>query len=343
METAPTAGEPPTWTDVQGQPDLQDPLGWEQAGLVAGSGQAGWAGVALPLLTAGQEPVLGFWIEAGVLAHERLEARGWSLDALTRLELTRLVAKGESARERLIRSNVRLAYYWAIRRSAGRSVGTLDVEDLVAEGMVGIIHAVQMWDYQMGLKFSTYASGWIRSLIGRAATGSALVSMTQRDRDRLSQLSTFRRAYLAQHERTPTVAEVGEHLALTRPAARDLMSMSWDTRAVVSLDASVDPHDSTDRALEVIDSAPRPDEVALQADQGRRVSLALAALPERDRAIVCARVGWTDGQPVSEAELAARYGVTTEMIRTIAVRALATLRGDLVGLAPPGEPGRRVA
>ena len=144
--------------------------------LVTGGGSArlgdqGFRAVALPLLRAEEEPVLGFWIEAGILAQAaaaRPPGRGRAVSTADPSELAQIQALGAQALERMTRSNIPLVYFWISRSWTGRDTGGLDVEDLAAVGIDGLIHAIWMWDYRRGLKFSTYASNWIRVHLDRA-------------------------------------------------------------------------------------------------------------------------------------------------------------------------------
>jgi RNA polymerase primary sigma factor len=274
----------------------------------------------IPLLTAEQEVSISRRIEAGLLADEALKN---GVAAEDEDDLRTLVAIGEQARQTLIQSNLRLVVAMA-KRYTGHGLSMLD---LVQEGNLGLMRAVEKFDYKRGFKFSTYATWWIRQSISRAiADQGRTIRIPVHVVEAVQRAVRQQRRMFQDLGRLPTLEELAEELDVTVNRARDLLLWAADP---VSLDSAVgDGADgvladlvSDDDATSVLESV---------SDEFIRddVSTALACLGERERSILSLRFGLYDGQPRTLEELGALFGVTRERVRQIEVKALEKLRRD---------------
>lgn len=287
---------------------------------------------ALPLLQAEEEPVLGFWIEAGVLAAAALNE---GCGASRRAELEVVRSLGEQAREHLTRSNIRLVYFWISRSWTGRDTGGLDTEDLAAVGIEGLIHAVWMWDYRRGLKFSTYASWWIRQHLDRAVIRARGLGVGSLDRARLEELFQARAVLEVRLARAATTRELADCLQISVAATRDLLLLERNVKAMVRLDSPVGADGTVTTGDLLTDPGPRPDQVAEEVELREELAAALRQLTPRQREVVMARVGWA-GPAESELSIAARFGVTPDQVRHTTHAALGRLRELLGDTLPLG-------
>lgn len=283
----------------------------------------GLMSAALPLLRPEEEPILGFWIEAGVLAAEALAGA-----PTRRAELVELQSVGERALERMTRSNIRLVYYWVSRSWTGRDTGDLDVEDLAAAGVEGLIHAIWMWDYRRGLKFSTYASTWIRQYLSRAVIRARGLQPGGPDTELLEELFRARAVLEVRLGRSASHRELADALEITAAALGDLILLDRNVRAMVRLDRPVG-HDTASTVGDLlVHSGPAPEELVGDAELHDELSAALQQLSARERAVVACRVGWS-GPVLSEEEVATRFGVSVAQVRSTTQSALTHLRGLL--------------
>jgi RNA polymerase primary sigma factor len=282
----------------------------------------GWDALALPLLTAGEEPVLGFWIEAGVLAAEALTVPA---EPGRRRGLEETRALGERALERMARSNIRLVYHWITRSWSGRDTGGLDVEDLAAVGIEGLIHAIWRWDYRRGLKFSTYASWWIRQYLDRAVVKARGLRPGTLDTSRLDELFQARATLEVRLGRSVTVRELSAALQISPAAVQDLQLLERNVRAMVRLDAPLSVDGAATVGDLLIHPGPAPEQVVEDAELRDQLTAALTQLTARERNVLTARVGWA-GPVLSEDDVAARFGVTPAQVRATTESALARLR-----------------
>jgi RNA polymerase primary sigma factor len=271
----------------------------------------------IALLTPQEETELARAIEAGVLAAEALRV---GADPADEADLQTLVALGEAARQRMIQANLRLVVATA-KRYIGVGMALLD---LVQEGNLGLMRAVDGFDYQRGFRFSTYATWWIRQ-----AVISALADQGRTIRVPVQVASEVQRAVRTQHEmfhesgRMPTTAELADALDTTVERVRDLLG--W-ANTPVSLHTPTG--DGDDILADLL-----PDDGAQQALGGvftgllrKDVTAALASLDEREREIVTLRFGLHDGQPRTLEDLAGHLRISRERVRQIEARALARLR-----------------
>lgn len=290
----------------------------------AGAGE-GLMRTAMPLLRPEEEPILGSWIEAGVLATAALPE---ATDPGHRAELEEVRAVGEQAMERMTRSNIRLVYHWIRRSWSGRDTGGLDVEDLAAVGIEGLIHAIWMWDYRRGLKFSTYASWWIRQHLDRAVIRARGLVPNSRDTSRLEELFQARAALEIRLSRSASVRELAEELQLSVAAVKDLLLLERNVHSMVRLDSPVSADTATTLADLLTHPGPRPDQLVEESEIHDELTAALQQLTTRQREVLMARVGW--GVPEeSETAVAARFGVSAAQVRATTQAALTDLRGLL--------------
>lgn len=291
----------------------------------AGGAGADLLSMALPLLRAEDEPVLGFWIEAGVLAGAALSRVH---DPVARREFEVVRSLGERSLERMTRSNIRLVYHWVSRSWAGRDTGGLDVEDLAAVGVEGLIHAIWMWDYRRGLKFSTYASYWIRQYLDRAVTRSRSGGFTSVDTERVAELFRVRAALESRLGRGVTTRELADALEVSVAAVKDLQFLERNVRAMVRLDKPVAADSAVTVGDLLVHPGPSSDQVVVDGELRAELTAALQGLSWRERAVLMARVGWS-GPALGEEEVAARFGVSVAQVRSTTQGALTRLRGML--------------
>ncbi|MGH3368020.1 MAG: sigma-70 family RNA polymerase sigma factor [Nocardioidaceae bacterium] len=274
----------------------------------------------IPLLTAEQEVSIARMIEAGLLAEEALSTGPTAEDGD---DLRVLVALGEEARQTLIQSNLRLVVAMA-KRYTGHGLSMLD---LVQEGNLGLMRAVEKFDYKRGFKFSTYATWWIRQSISRAiADQGRTIRIPVHVVEAVQRAVRQQRRLFQDLGRVPTLDELASDLGVSEDRARDLLLWAADP---VSLDSAVG--DGADGVLADLvsddDAVSALDSVSDEFVRGD-VAAALVCLSDRERAVISMRFGLHDGQPRTLEELGSVFGVTRERVRQIEVKALEKLRRD---------------
>lgn len=280
-----------------------------------------------PVLTVEEEVRLIKRIEAGLYAERILtlaEPDEDYLDAGMCQDLRTIVSEGGAAKRTLLEANLRLVFSIA-RRYTGRGVPLLD---LVQEGNLGLIHAVEKYDYTPGLKFSTYASWWIRKAINRAlAEFSRVIRLPVHVVEQVGQLTRARRDLSTQLGREPSQAEIATYLDVSPNQLLELVAYD---RTTTSLDHEIEAFG--DRALLLLDRrwSVRDDEVgrydASVRSLKRELHAVLATLTCRERDVLRLRSGLADGRHRTLEEVGRELGVTRERIRQIEKRALGKLR-----------------
>jgi RNA polymerase primary sigma factor len=281
------------------------------------------------LLTAEDEVRLAQLMEAGRRARVRLEEP--DLTVAERRQLRRAIDAGDQARDEFIRCNLRLVISIS-KRFMGRG---LDILDLIQEGNLGLIRAVEKFDWRKGFKFSTYATWWIRQAITRGLGNSGrtirlpvhLVDVVRTVQETTLGLSESLR-------RPPTVGEIAKASGLS---PERVVFAQQAPGSITSLDRPLG-EDSTAALgdLLVDEDAVDPFAVAAQRARRTRVLRALAEMGELDRGVLAARYGLDGAEPRSLAETAAAVGVTRERVRQIEARALARLRHPSAALRLDG-------
>jgi len=273
-----------------------------------------------PLLTAQQEVELAMQMEGGRRAEERLAAEQ-DLSEEDMAFLAHEVAIGAGAHQKLVQSNLRLVVALA-RRYVGRGMALLD---LIQEGNVGLMRAVDRFDYRRGFKFSTYATWWIRQAISRAiADQGRTIRMPVHVLDSVNKLTRARREMAQVMGRAPTLAELAKELDLEPERVAELSRIAQDT---VSLETPVgeDEDGTLGDLVEDADSI-RPADVATFSSLQDSLAQALEGLNDRERQVLIMRFGLADGRLRTLEEVGAHFNVTRERIRQLETKALAKLR-----------------
>ena len=274
----------------------------------------------VPLLNAEQEVDLSKRVEAGLFATHKLNNGGEMTPSLRR-DLNALVRDGHAAKQQLISANLRLVVSVA-KKYTGRGMTLLD---LVQEGNLGLIRAVEKFDYAKGYKFSTYATWWIRQAIGRAMADQArTIRIPVHLVEQLNRLTRQQRQLVTTLGREPTDEELAEALDISVEQVADLRRISQDT---VSLETAVgdDGESVLGDFIEDADAVVPSDAAAFGAMQDELHGV-LHSLPEREREVIRLRYGLVDGRQHTLAEVGSRLGLTRERIRQIEKETLRELR-----------------
>ncbi|MEV4542652.1 RNA polymerase sigma factor [Micromonospora echinaurantiaca] len=278
----------------------------------------------VPLLNAEQEVELAKRIEAGLYAAERLRAADEGEEKFARdmqRDLLWISRDGERAKNHLLEANLRLVVSLA-KRYTGRGMAFLD---LIQEGNLGLIRAVEKFDYTKGYKFSTYATWWIRQAITRAMADQArTIRIPVHMVEVINKLGRIQRELLQDLGREPTPEELAKEMDITPEKVLEIQQYA---REPISLDQTIgDEGDSQlgdfiedSEAVVAVDAV----SFSLLQDQLQQV---LQTLSEREAGVVRLRFGLTDGQPRTLDEIGQVYGVTRERIRQIESKTMSKLR-----------------
>ncbi|MFD5650721.1 RNA polymerase sigma factor [Streptomyces sp. NPDC127039] len=274
----------------------------------------------IPLLSAAEEVDLARRVEAGLFAEEKLRRTPGPDDRLA-LDLDRLVVMGRLAKRRLIEANLRLVVSVA-KRYVGRGLTMLD---LVQEGNLGLIRAVEKFDYARGYKFSTYATWWIRQAMSRALADQArTIRVPVHVVELINRVVRVQRRMLQERGYEPTPQEVAAHLDLAPERVGEVLRLAQEP---VSLHAPVGEEDDVALGDLIEDGdAASPVESAAFLLLRQHLDAVLSTLGERERKVVQLRYGLVDGRPRTLEEIGRLFGVTRERIRQIESKTLNKLR-----------------
>ena len=278
----------------------------------------------VPLLNAAQEVELAKRIEAGLYAVERLRQireAGEELPIKPRRELEWVSRDGERAKNHLLAANLRLVVSLA-KRYTGRGMAFLD---LIQEGNLGLIRAVEKFDYTKGFKFSTYATWWIRQAITRAMADQArTIRIPVHMVEVINKLGRIQRELLQDLGREPTPEELAKEMDISPEKVLEIQQYA---REPISLDQTIGDEGDSQLGdfIEDSEAVVAVDAVSFSLLQGQ-LQQVLQTLSEREAGVVRLRFGLTDGQPRTLDEIGQVYGVTRERIRQIESKTMSKLR-----------------
>ena len=276
------------------------------------------------LLTASEEVHLAMKIEAGTAASQKLEDFEDDLIELNRAEqrrLMRIESVGLDAKQQLISANLRLVVSIA-KRYVGRGMLFLD---LIQEGNLGLIRAVEKFDYTKGFKFSTYATWWIRQAITRAIADQArTIRIPVHMVETINKLIRVQRQLLQDLGRDPTPEEIGAEMGMSPDRVREIQKISQEP---VSLETPIGEEEDSQLGDFIEDSsAVAPPDAASDSMLRKQLEQVLDGLADRERKVIKFRFGLEDGHPRTLEEVGKEFGVTRERIRQIESKTLAKLR-----------------
>ena len=273
-----------------------------------------------PMLTKDDEVRLAQEIENGDAARRRLSA-GTALTGVENVELRRCVRQGDDAQQTFVQANLRLVVSIAKKyRACG-----LPLLDLIQEGNLGLIHAVDKFDWRKGFKFSTYATWWIRQSITRGiANTGRTIRLPFRAGNSLAQVQKARAVLEFEFRRPATVAELAAEVHMSERKVSETLRFE---PAPVSLAEPLGADTDGELGDLIEDTArPSPDDAAMLELLVVDVATLLGALDERERQIISLRFGFDRGEPRTLEDIGKYFGLTRERIRQIESRAMSKMR-----------------
>jgi RNA polymerase primary sigma factor len=275
----------------------------------------------VPLLTAEEEVDLAKRIEAGLFASEKVATTTKKVADKLRRELEAIERDGQIAKRKLVEANLRLVVSIA-KRYVGRGMLFLD---LIQEGNLGLIRAVEKFDYTKGYKFSTYATWWIRQAITRAIADQArTIRIPVHMVETINKLIRIQRQLLQDLGREPTPEEIAHEMDLSPEKVREILKVSQEP---VSLETPIGEEEDSHLGDFIEDSdAVVPIDAASFILLQEQLDSVLHTLSEREKKVIQLRFGLTDGHPRTLEEVGREFGVTRERIRQIESKTLSKLR-----------------
>jgi RNA polymerase sigma factor (sigma-70 family) len=279
-----------------------------------------------PLLTKDDEVRLAQAIEGGVAASTEFEAGGKSVSPARKRELRRAIRAGEDAERTFVQSNLRLVVSIAKKYQASG----LPLLDLIQEGNLGLMHAVEKFDWRKGFKFSTYATWWIRQAIGRAVENTArTVRVPAHVGDEIRRARRLQGEMEVRLGRPPTLAELAEALGSTESMVAELFRYDADP---MSLDVAVGEDGDTSLGDLVVNrNAESPFEAVADSLLPEDVARFLGRLSDEERQVLSLRYGLDRGEPRTQGEVGQALQLTAERVRRIERDAIGKLRRQLAG------------
>jgi RNA polymerase primary sigma factor len=273
------------------------------------------------LLTAQEEVDLAKRIESGLIASDKLQNHGTELSEEGWRDLRWTENDGARAKRHLVEANLRLVVSIA-KRYVGRGMAFLD---LIQEGNLGLIRAVEKFDYAKGFKFSTYATWWIRQAITRAIADQArTIRIPVHMVETINKLSRIQRQLLQDLGREPTAEEIALQMELSSEKVREIQKISQEP---VSLETPIGEEEDSHLGDFIEDSeAVVPLERASFRLLQEQLESVLHTLSDREKDVIEMRFGLKDGQPRTLEEVGKKFGVTRERIRQIESKTLSKLR-----------------
>ncbi len=274
------------------------------------------------LLTAEEEVLLQKDIEAGVFARAVLSG-DFNFEGAIEEELLQIAAKGDNAKNKMIESNLRLVVSVA-KRYRGRG---LEFIDLIQDGNIGLMHAVEMFDYTKGFKFSTYAINWIRQAIVRGlAEKGTTIDVPVHMAEKITKLGIATQRFLVKYGREPTDEELANDLGVKPSEIRKIRAAS-KVRVPLSFETPLDSEGLTlgDKLSKDSDGTSIDTEI-FDKELNRKLHMILATFTERERYIIASRFGLGGRKPMTLQELGTELGVTQERVRQIEAKTMSKLR-----------------
>ena len=274
----------------------------------------------VPLIDAAQERILGRRIADGLAAAREMESLGDAMSVLERRRLKRMVDMGMKAREEMIRANLRLVVSIAKRYARA----TMPLADAIQSGNIGLMKAVEKFDYARGFKFSTYATWWIRQAISRAvAEESRNIRLPVHAMENINRVQRAQRELNRELQRDPSTLEIAARLGESVRKVEEWLTLAADT---TSLDQPRGDDGTATLGDHIASDADDPSDRIEADDMRDAVRAILHDLPEREQEVMRMRFGLNGGDGATLEEVGREFDITRERVRQIEVRTLFRLR-----------------